>query len=148
MENEITVTSDLDLWHIDFIAETEKQNFSEPWSKNSILESLAHNTKFFVAQTGDTLLGYIGLNFVLDEGYITSIAVIEEYRKKGVATKLIKACFDFAKENKLSFVSLEVRTSNKAALSLYEKMGFSKEGIRKNFYSKPNEDAIIMTRRF
>ena len=139
---------DMEEKHIPFIAEIEKETFSVPWSEASILESSKHNTVFFVAEAGGELSGYVGLYFVLDEGYITNIAVKSNYRKKGIATKLLNKCVSFARLKSLSFISLEVRQSNKTAIDLYSKLGFKNEGLRKNFYRLPTEDAIIMTRRF
>jgi len=135
--------------HIYQIADIEKENFSEPWSDVSIKESAQNNTKFFVcADESDTVLGYVGLNYVLDEGYITSVCVDKNHRNKGIATLLFERCFLFAEKNGLSFISLEVRKSNEKAISLYEKLNFSNVGLRKNFYSYPREDALIYTRRF
>ncbi|MCQ2454741.1 MAG: ribosomal protein S18-alanine N-acetyltransferase [Clostridia bacterium] len=134
--------------HISYIARIEKENFSEPWSETSIFESSKNNTIFFVAEEEKEPIGYIGLNFVADEGYITSVAVSCENRNRGVATKLLNKCFSFAKEKNLSFVSLEVRSSNENAKRLYSKLGLNPEGLRKDFYRNPREDAIIMTRRF
>ncbi len=134
--------------HIKKIALLEEICFSEPWSEATILDSFAKGTKFFVAENNGELLGYVGISCILDEGYITNIAVYPKHRKKGVATALIKRVFDLADEIELSFVSLEVRESNFGAISLYEKMGFKKEGLRKNFYRDPQENACIMTKRF
>lgn len=134
--------------HIEKIAELEKICFSQPWTKQGILDSFSRGTKFLVAEKFGVCLGYIGINCVLDEGYVTNIAVFPEWRKKGVASELLKATFTLALDNGLSFVSLEVRESNNAAISLYEKFGFKIEGRRKNFYENPREDALIMTKRF
>ena len=134
--------------HINEIAKLEKICFSEPWSENTILEAFMAGTKFFVSVLNGKLLGYIGINCVIDEGYITNIAVFPEYRNKGIGKALLTRVFSFAKDNALSFVSLEVRESNLSAISLYEKLGFKNEGRRKNFYRDPQEDALIMTKRF
>lgn len=134
--------------HIKEIARLEELCFSEPWSEEGILEAYRCGTKFFVAETGDRLLGYIGIKAVVDEGYITNIAVFPRYRRKGVAKALLNKVFAFAKEKRLSFVSLEVRPSNTAAVALYQKTGFKEEGRRKDFYRLPREDALIMTKRF
>jgi len=143
------IICDMSFSHISSIAQIEKDNFSEPWSETSIRESAENSTRFFVAlDKAENVLGYVGLNFVLDEGYIASVCVKENYRNKGIATALFEKCFSFAKENKLSFISLEVRKSNENAINLYKKLNFSEEGLRKNFYSYPKEDAIIFTRRF
>ena len=134
--------------HIKDIAKLESLCFSEPWSEEGILEAYRLGTRFFVAETGKTLIGYIGIKAVVDEGYITNIAVFPEFRRKGVAAALLNKVFDYAKEKRLSFVSLEVRPSNTAAVSLYQKTGFKEEGRRKDFYRLPREDALIMTKRF
>ena len=134
--------------HIKDIAKLESLCFSEPWSEEGILEAYRLGTRFFVAETGKMLIGYIGIKAVVDEGYITNIAVFPEFRRKGVAAALLNKVFDYAKEKRLSFVSLEVRPSNNAAVSLYQKTGFKEEGRRKDFYRLPREDALIMTKRF
>ena len=93
-------------------------------------------------------MGYIGISCIIDEGYITNVAVFPESRKKGVGTALLERVFSLAKDMGLSFVSLEVRESNIPAISLYEKLGFKQEGKRKDFYRDPKEDALILTKRF
>lgn len=134
--------------HIKEIALLEKVCFSTPWSEQTITDAHKTGTRFFVAVDGKKVLGYVGISAIIDEGYITNVAVFPEHRKKGVATALLLKLFSFAKENNLSFISLEVRESNHNAISLYEKMGFLTEGKRKNFYTSPLEDALILTKRF
>ena len=143
----LTVVS-IDHRHIKDIAKLENVCFSTPWSAETILSAFKTGTKFFVAEKNNAVLGYVGISAILDEGYITNIAVFPEYRNQGVATALIQNLFNFANENNLSFISLEVRESNKNAISLYKKFGFVAEGKRKNFYTAPTEDALIMTKRF
>ena len=130
------------------IAELEKVCFSCAWSENAILDSFKAGTKFFVAMSNDNVLGYAGINAILDEGYITNIAVFPNERGRGIGTALLKRLFSLAGDISLSFISLEVRESNLAAISLYEKLGFKVEGKRKNFYRDPQEDGLIMTKRF
>ena len=134
--------------HIKEIAKLEKVCFSEPWSEEGILEAYRLGTRFFVAEIDNRFAGYIGIKAVIDEGYITNIAVFPEFRRKGAANALINKVFEFAIEKRLSFASLEVRPSNTAAVTLYEKAGFKEEGRRKDFYRLPREDALIMTKRF
>lgn len=130
------------------IARLEKACFSIPWSENTLISAMENSTIFFVAKRGKKTVGYIGISCVADEGYITNIAVNENYRKKGIGTKLLNRVFALARDNQLSFVSLEVRTSNLNAISLYTNLGFKEEGRRKNFYESPKEDALIFTKRF
>ncbi len=134
--------------HIKEIAKLEKICFSTPWSEKALEEAFMAGTKFFTAQKDNKVLGYVGISAILDEGYITNIAVFPEYRSQGVGTALLKYLYKFAKEKSLKFISLEVRESNYTAISLYEKQGFKTEGKRKNFYTAPTEDALIMTKRF
>ena len=134
--------------HIKAIAELEKVCFSEPWSEETLLSAYKTGTKFFVAVKNNKVLGYVGISCIIDEGYITNVAVFPEYRRMGVGSALLNRIFSHACDEGLSFVSLEVRESNESAISLYEKFGFKIEGKRKNFYSNPSEDALIMTKRF
>lgn len=130
------------------IAALERECFSEPWSENAIFESVRAGTHFFTACDGDQIIGYAGISTVLDEGYITNVAVTAKARRSGAASLILNRLFQLARERALSFISLEVRRSNTPAISLYEKFGFTIEGVRKSFYRHPTEDAIIMTKRF
>ena len=130
------------------IASLEKQCFSAPWSENAVMESMEHNTVFFKALYQNKFAGYIGVTAVADEGYISNIAVKKEFRENGIGSMLIDRAATFSRERRLSFLSLEVRVSNSAAISVYENLGFTKAGNRKDFYESPKEDGLIMTRRF
>ncbi len=131
------------------VAQLEKECFSSPWSETSLVESLENeNSVFLCAKTDGKIVGYIGASFVLDEAYISDIAVTKEKRRKGIGEKLLEECEKACRENGCSFLSLEVRKSNEAAKALYEKRGFSVLGERKNFYSEPRENALIMTKYF
>lgn len=128
-----------------YIIETEC--FSHPWSKQSLEEELNNETSLFlVAKEENEVIGYIGMSIVIDEGYIFNVAVRESYRNKGVATALINELVTYGKKNNFSFITLEVRESNLPAISLYSKFGFIKAGERKDYYSNPKENAILMTK--
>ncbi len=128
------------------IAKLEKQCFSEPWSENSLKEELTNETaRFYVLHSGEKLIGYIGANNICGEVYITNVAVNEEFRSKGYGKKLVDHLVKQAEAENALFVTLEVRESNKKAIRLYEKCGFKRAGERKNFYSKPTENAWIYT---
>lgn len=128
------------------IADIEKACFSVPWSEEAIKETLCErNSLFYCALRGEKLFGYIGSYSVLDEVYITNIAVLKEYRKNGAARALLKRLSEDSKKSKKAFVTLEVRKSNLPAVSLYESEGFVLSGERKDFYEKPREDGLIYT---
>lgn len=140
--------ADVSLEHIAEINELEKLCFSLPWSRQALISQLPDDMHMFIAAIGDDgqVLGYVGMMYVLDEGYISNVAVSPEHRRLGIADTLINALIDRANEKELSFVTLEVRKSNVPAIELYIKNGFSEVGLRKNYYTKPTEDAILMTR--
>lgn len=131
------------------IAELEKECFSEPWSEDSLKDELTNKTaRFYVLRDNENLLGYIGANNICGEVYITNVAVNENARGKGYGKRLVNHLLKQSELEKALFVTLEVRESNKSAILLYEKCGFKKIGERKNFYSKPTENAIIYTYYF
>ena len=128
------------------IAELEKECFSEPWSEDSLKDELTNETAiFYVLRDNEKLLGYIGANNICGEIYITNVAVNSACRGKGYGKILVNHLLKQSELEKALFVTLEVRKSNANATALYEKCGFKKIGERKNFYSKPTEDALIYT---
>lgn len=129
------------------ISDIEKSSFSTPWSENAIRESMDAGTAFYVARFKNKIVGYMGLSKIAGEGYVTNIAVLPEYRRLGIGKKILHYVIDNSKAE-LEFISLEVRVSNNAAISLYEKFDFQRVGLRKRFYTDPTEDAIIMTKYF
>lgn len=133
--------------HLDDVYIIETECFSHPWSKHSLEEELNNETSLFlVAKEENEVIGYIGMSIVIDEGYIFNVAVRENHRNKGVATALINELVTYGKKNNFSFITLEVRESKLPAISLYSKFGFIKAGERKNYYSNPKENAILMTK--
>lgn len=137
---------DADLSHVPGIHAIEAECFSDPWSEQSIISQLPDaNHVFLVAVDGDDVIGYVGMMNVLDEGYISNVAVTEAYRRQKIADTLILELLDRANALELRFVTLEVRESNIPAQSLYQKHGFEPVGIRKGYYAKPKENAILMT---
>lgn len=135
--------------HIDGVCKIEEACFAHPWSRQSVESELANeNSVFIVAVEGEKVIGYIGMSVVIDEGYIFNVAVNADFRRKGVGTALINELVTYGKKNDLCFITLEVRESNQGAISLYSDFGFIKVGERKNYYSDPAENAILMTKYF
>ena len=128
------------------IAQLEKECFSEPWSENSLRDELTNETaRFYVLRDSENLLGYIGANNICNEFYITNVAVNSKCRGKGYGKILVNHLIKQGEAERAFFITLEVRKSNENAIKLYEKCGFKLIGERKNFYSKPTEDALIYT---
>lgn len=135
--------------HLDEIAQLEQNCFVHPWSRQSLESELENENSIFLTALDDNrVVGYIGMNVVIDEGYIYNVAVDEKYRKKGIGSALIGELVTFGKKNNFCFLTLEVRESNKAARSLYSKFGFIKVGERKDYYKEPVENAVLMTKYF
>ena len=131
------------------IAELEKECFSEPWSETSLRDELTNETaRFYVLRDGEKVLGYIGSNNICNEVYMTNVAVNENCRGKGYGKILVNHLIKQSELENAFFITLEVRKSNENAIVLYEKCGFKLIGERKNFYSKPTEDALIYTYYF
>lgn len=144
--NNTTVIREMQESDIEEIAHLEKECFSEPWSETSLRDELENETaRFYVIRDNENLLGYIGSNNICNEVYITNVAVNKECRGKGYGKTLVNHLIKQSELEKACFITLEVRESNENAISLYEKCGFKLIGKRKNFYSKPTEDALIYT---
>lgn len=145
MEYRIIDTTEAQLEQIQAI---ERQCFSCPWTLDQLRSQLSDDRHVFLAAVAENgaVLGYVGMMFVLDEGYISNVAVAPAYRRQGVADALISALMMRAEELGLAFVTLEVRAGNEPAKALYTKHGFVSVGRRKNYYDLPKEDAILMTR--
>ena len=133
--------------HLDEVAELERVCFPDPWSRNMLKEELENDlAAFLVALDGQGAeAGYAGLQLLMDEGYILNLAVPPDFRPRGVAGQLLEVFLNFARGNRLAFLTLEVRASNYDAIALYGSRGFRGVGRRKNYYEHPREDAVIMT---
>lgn len=135
--------------HMKALAEIEQQCFHDPWSENALREELDNERNLFlVAEEQGNVLGYVGCQTVLDEGYITNVAVTPSARRRGIARALLQKLAEHAQIRGLAFVTLEVRQSNSAAIALYAGQGYERVGIRRGFYCDPREDAVLMTRYF
>ena len=135
-----------ELSHLAQIEALEEVCFSCPWTAAQ-LQNMMEDEKavFLVLVDGDTVAGYTAFSTVLDEGYIANVAVAPEYRRRGLGDALVTAMAEEARRRRLSFLTLEVRESNAPARALYEKHGYKAVGLRKNYYEKPTESAILMT---
>ena len=127
----------------------ERECFSHPWSEASLREELDNSQAYFLCAAADgRVVGYIGVQEIAGEAYITNVAVSEEFRRRKIAERLLDEAERGARERGCAFITLEVRASNAPAKALYIKHGFEQVGARKNFYSDPREDAEIMTKFF
>jgi ribosomal-protein-alanine N-acetyltransferase len=139
----------MDKGHLKAVAALERVCFDQPWSETLLERELYNDLVSFVVAQGEdgTVLGYGEIQVVLDEGCLEKIAVAPDYRRQGVAQAILSAFLRFGREH-LAFLTLEVRESNAPAIALYEKLGFQTVGRRKNYYTQPREDAVLMTVEF
>ncbi len=134
--------------HIEAIAEIERLEFGLLDAKKTLLKELENKiATYFVATEDAEVLGYIGIWNICGEGEVINTAVLKNKRRMGIATRLLDEAFSFCRENNIKTLHLEVREKNTPAICLYEKLGFIKDGERKNYY-EGKETAILMSRNF
>ncbi len=138
------IVRDATPFDIPALAALERECFSEPWSEAGFAEFLANElSRCYVAEVDGMVCGYIGMYLICGEAEITNLAVCASHRRLGIGGRLLDAvCATEGAER----ILLDVRQSNTAARALYEKYGFQTDGIRRGFYAKPREDAVLMSR--
>ena len=135
--------------HVPQVAQLEKLCFADPWSEMSIASELQNIWSYWVvAVEGDQVVGYVGSQSSIDETDIMNIAVHPDWRRRGIAEKLIDCLIAELKKRGSHALMLEVRVSNDSAIALYEKLGFQQVGCRKNYYRNPKEDALILRKEW
>ena len=131
------------------VAALERSEFPDGADEGMLARLLdAEGGVILAAEEGGGLLGYVWARFVLDEGDIGNVAVAPDFRRRGAGAALLEALLEEAARRQAAVMQLEVRESNLAARRLYEKNGFETVGKRKNYYEKPAEDAILMSKFF
>lgn len=135
--------------HVSQIAALEKLCFPDPWSERSVASELDNPLSLWlVATEGERVLGYVGSQSVLDEADMMNVAVHPDARRRGLARSLVEALIEQLKDREVRMLTLEVRASNEPAKALYETMGFTQVGRRKNYYLAPREDALILRKEW
>ncbi len=130
------------------VAELERECFAEPWSEKSLaLLTTERGVGFGAVCPDGRVAAYGGMLTVLDEGQITNVATSALFRRQGLAREIMTALEEYARENAITLLTLEVRASNEAARALYSSLGWSVSGTRKNFYRLPSEDAVLMEKK-
>lgn len=127
----------------------EKSLMSPPWTKEGFLSFLLkENTLFFVVEEKEQILGYCGMLTVLDEADITNVVVRRERQHEGIGFFMLSGAMRIARDCGITTFHLDVREGNAPARRLYERIGFVRDGLRKDYYSDPTEDAILMSAQF
>lgn len=132
--------------HVPQIAALEAASFSAPWDEDSIRAELDNPLALWLAaEDGDgAVLGYVGSQSCFEDADILNVCVRPEARRRGLAEALMTELERRLIPKGVEKITLEVRASNEPAIRLYEKLGYSQVGTRKNYYEKPREDALIM----
>ena len=132
--------------HVSAMAELERQNFSEPWPEIAVRSELTNALALWLVAVEDGVVaGYVGSQTVLQEADMMNIAVADTHRRRGIARMLVE---ELIRQLDAYQLTLEVRASNAPAIALYEKLGFQQVGLRKNYYHKPKEDALILRKEW
>ena len=132
---------------IDGVWAVESQVFNNPWSRSAFVDEMTDNdlAHYLVLEDQGIIAGYAGMWIVVDEAHVTNIALLPDYQRQGLGEKLVRELIKTARERYAVMMTLEVRPSNTVAQSLYSKLGFLPQGIRRAYYSDNQEDALIMT---
>ena len=140
---------DMTAEHVSFVADLEKICFSDPWSEKSVASELSNPLSLWiVALQDDQVAGYVGSQTCGEESDMMNIAVHPDHRRQGIAEGLVDRLIEKLKARGSQSLTLEVRASNTPAITLYEKLGFSRVGLRKNYYRNPREDALILKKTY
>ena len=135
--------------HVTQVAFLEKLCFRDPWSQNSVASELDNPLALWlVAEEDGAVLAYVGSQTVIDETDMMNIAVHPDHRRRGLAVQLITELISQLKSKNSRMLTLEVRVSNLPAISLYEQLGFTQIGLRRNYYRNPREDALILRKEW
>ncbi len=130
---------------LDQVLNIEQETFSDPWSYDDFASSFRdENNRYLVAEVDGIIAGYCGYWGIAGEGNIYNVAVKKEFRRQKLGLFMLSSLISQAKGRGITALTLEVRQSNEAARRLYQQLGFVDAGIRRDFYTKPNEDAVIM----
>lgn len=132
---------------LDQVVDIEQNLFSVPWTKEGFLTYLMKkDTMFFVVEEKERILGYCSMMTVLDEGDILNVAVRSDRQKGGIGQFLVDSMLRMAEMQGIRLVHLEVRQGNGTARRLYQRLGFKEDGLRRDYYENPVENAVLMTK--
>lgn len=128
------------------LVDIERKSFTVPWPAEAFYQDIMNNrfAVYLMMECNGKVVGYCGVWLVLDEAHITNIAILPEYRGHKLGEMLLRKMMIMAIESGAKTMTLEVRISNTPARNLYRKLGFQEGGIRKNYYTDNQEDALVM----
>lgn len=124
----------------------EVAQFPEPWTRTMLLDEITNTAtrRYRVAVEEGTIIGYVGVMFVMDELHVNTLGTLPGHEGRGVATSLLDDAWVAARERGVKRATLEVAASNTRAQELYFRFGFAPVGVRKNYYARSHEDALVL----
>lgn len=141
----MAIVRNMTLADLEAVYDLECRSFSMPWSLDSLKKEIENQLAYYVVvEAGGNIVGYGGLWGILGEGEVTNIAVDSTYRGQGYGQLIMESLLAYSLKQGFERITLEVRASNEVAKKLYLKNGFEQIAVRKNYYQKPTEDAVIM----
>lgn len=144
----MTTIRPMEIPDLDQVLPIEEANFSVPWTANGFFSFLIReDARFYVAEEEGEIIGYCGVILCLDEGDITNVCVRKDRRNCGIGKLLVQHMINDTAAAGIRVWHLEVRMSNEKAISLYKKLGFVQDGLRKGYYEEPRENAVLMSRK-
>lgn len=131
---------------VEAVMEIDKKSFASPWTEEIFNYEIKENkfAHYFIVETDNTIIGYVGLWVVYEDAQITNIAILKKYRGFKIGEHLFGYALQHAQNLGAERLSLEVRISNEIAQNMYQKFGLAPGGIRKKYYTDDNEDALVM----
>nr|WP_163970898.1 ribosomal protein S18-alanine N-acetyltransferase [Oceanobacillus halotolerans] len=141
-----TIIRKMEIADIEQVMKVEEASFDSPWTKEMFYQELSENNHahYLVLQMDKEVIGYVGLWIVLDDAQVTNIAIMPDYRGKGLGKMLFQYTLHYVINLGVKRLSLEVRVSNIVAQRMYRRFGLVPGGIRKNYYKDNQEDALVM----
>ena len=133
-------------WHLRDVHAIDEKVYPRPWSVALWRQEIAmlDTRHYIVAESAGRVVGHAGIMYVLKEGHVTTVAVDPQWQGRKIATRLMTALCQHARARPATALTLEVRVGNERAIALYRRFGFAPAGVRKNYYSEINEDALVM----
>ncbi len=151
--------------HIDAVMAIDAQGFVDPWPAETWRHEVRDDDRLHLVAvaadeparlesrgahsptTRERVVGHAGLLFLAGMAHVSNVAVDSDYQQRGIATRLLIALIDRARERGCAAATLEARAANKRAQRLYSRLGFQPLGINRGYYTKPPEDALVMSIR-
>lgn len=131
--------------HLNAVLKIEEVVFSNPWRRKDFQYSLTREGSYGTVLLADgRLIGYTIGFFTLEEFHLADFAIHPDLQNRGIGRQLLKLLLDRLRQRPVNLVSLEVRASNTTAVELYKKANFQTVAIRRGYYSRPREDALVM----